>query len=107
MKLLTRTEFRESVFDRDNNLCVVYHNPAQDAHHIMERRLFPDSGYYIENGVSVCGQHHLLAESTELSCEKLRESANIKDIILPPHLYRDQPYDKWGCVTVNIKSINK
>jgi len=26
----------------------------------------------------------------------LREKCGIKEVILPPHLYRDQDYDKWG-----------
>lgn len=69
---------------------------AQDAHHIIERRLFPDGGYYLDNGVSVCGDCHLRAESTTLGCTELREMAGITTVVLPPHLYRDQEYDKWG-----------
>ena len=44
-KLLTRDNFRESVFDRDNHKCVFCDKHAKDAHHIMERRLFNDGGY--------------------------------------------------------------
>lgn len=50
MKLLTRDEFREGVFERDGHKCVVCGDDARDAHHIMERRLFADGGYYMENG---------------------------------------------------------
>lgn len=70
--------------------------PAVDAHHIIERRLFPVGGYYLANGASLCPEHHLLAESTELSADKIREAAGITEIILPPHLYEDCTYDKWG-----------
>ena len=94
--LLTRDQFRTGVFQRDKSLCVHCKNPGQDAHHIMERRLFPDGGYYLDNGVTVCGQCHLDAESTILSTEQLREDAGIQSVILPPHLYRDQIYDKWA-----------
>lgn len=94
--MLTREYFRNSVFVRDNFKCVICNNPAQDAHHIMERRLWSDGGYYVDNGASLCGKCHLLAESTELSCEEIRAAAGIKDIILPSHLYRDLVYDKWG-----------
>lgn len=94
--LLTRDKFRESVFNRDNHKCVICGKPAADAHHILERRLWPDSGYYLANGVSVCEEHHIQAEQTVLGCDQLREAARIKDIILPPHLYSDQEYDKWG-----------
>lgn len=62
----------------------------------MERRLFPDSGYYLDNGASVCEEHHLLCEMTILSCEEVRERCGIEHYIVPPHLYADQPYDKWG-----------
>jgi len=95
-KLLTRDQFRTGVFQRDNSLCVYCKKPGQDAHHIMERRLFHDGGYYLDNGVTVCGICHLDAESTMLSTEVLREAAKIKTVILPEHLYGDQRYDKWG-----------
>jgi hypothetical protein len=95
-KLLTRDEFRTGVFARDKNRCVACGVAAADAHHIIERRLFPDGGYYLENGASVCGPCHLLAESTELSCIQLRDAIGIRSFPLPPHLYKDQAYDKWG-----------
>ena len=40
-KLLTRDQFRNGVFARDGNRCVLCGNIAQDAHHILERRLWP------------------------------------------------------------------
>lgn len=96
IRLLSRDDFRKGVFARDDYKCVVCHAPAVDAHHIMERRLFPDGGYYLDNGASVCAEHHLEAERTLLSCEQVREAAKIRTVLLPPHLYSDQPYDKWG-----------
>jgi hypothetical protein len=95
-ELLSRDAFREAVFARDKNRCLMCPQPAADAHHIIERRLWPDGGYYLENGASVCPAHHLAAEATTLSCDELRERAGITRFPLPPHLYRDQPYDKWG-----------
>lgn len=95
-QLLTRDEFRNAVFERDGHKCVVCGQPAKDAHHILERRLFKDGGYYLGNGASVCEEHHLAAESTVLSCEELRERCGIKTVILPEHLYSDGVYDKWG-----------
>ncbi len=102
--LLTRDEFREGVFKRDAHKCVVCKNPAQDAHHIIERRLFPDGGYYIDNGASLCSIHHIQAEQTVLSCETLRELAGIKKPVLPPHFYSDVRYDKWGNVYIRNNS---
>lgn len=94
--LLTREQFREQVFARDNHQCVFCDAPAVDAHHIIERRLWPDGGYYINNGASVCGECHIQCETTELSVDAVREACGITKPIIPPHLYSDQPYDKWG-----------
>jgi hypothetical protein len=95
-KLLTRDELRSAVFERDGHRCVFCEQPAADAHHIIERRLWPDGGYYLENGASVCEAHHLLCEQTRLSVEDVRHACGITRIVVPPHLYADQPYDKWG-----------
>jgi len=97
-KLLTRDEFREAVFARDGHRCVVCGADAKDAHHIVERRLWPDSGYYLDNGASVCEVCHLDAEATMISCDDLRDRCHIEHVHLPPHLGVgvEQPYDKWG-----------
>lgn len=95
-KLLSRDKFRETVFLRDGYKCVICKAPAVDAHHIIERRLFDDGGYYLNNGASVCEEHHIAAETTKLPCDDLRVACGINRIVLPPHLYADQPYDKWG-----------
>lgn len=91
-----RDEFREAVFARSYHLCVICGADAVDAHHIIERRLFPDGGYDINNGAALCETHHLAAESTELTCEEIREAAGIDVVVLPPDLYADTRYDKWG-----------
>lgn len=62
----------------------------------MERRLWPDGGYYLDNGASVCGPCHVKCESTEIDPQTLRARASIQTVLLPPHLYRDDEYDKWG-----------
>lgn len=97
-ELLTRDGFREAVFARDRRKCLVCQAPAADAHHVIERSLWSDGGYYLENGASVCGACHLLAESTEISCEELRRLAKIGAFPLPEHLSEDERYDKWGNV---------
>lgn len=96
MTLLTRNEFREAVFTRDNHRCLACGEPGVDAHHIMERRLFDDGGYYLDNGATLCEVHHLAAETTIISCDYLRQQAGITTVILPEHLYRDEKWDKWG-----------
>jgi hypothetical protein len=95
-KLLSRDEFRNSVFTRDNFKCVICGLPAKDAHHIIERRLFNDGGYYLDNGASLCEEHHIQAEQTTLSCDELRIKIGIKSPVIPEHFYSDYEYDKWG-----------
>lgn len=95
--LLSRDEFRKSVLERDNYKCVICgesNNPV--AHHILERRLFNDGGYYLDNGATVCNNCHFLAESTTISVETLREKIKANENILPEHFYSDLVYDKWG-----------
>lgn len=98
MPAQTRDEFRCGVFQRDDSQCVICSEAGQDAHHLIERRLWDDGGYHLDNGVTLCGQHHILAEQTLLSVEELREAAGITKVVLPAHLYRDHRYDKWGNV---------
>jgi len=97
-ELLTRPEFVRRVFARDKYKCVVCGKSGDaehlDAHHIVERRLFSDGGYYIDNGATLCGEHHKLAETTEISCDELRALCGIKSWHLPSHL--EDPIDKWG-----------
>lgn len=97
-KLLTRDEFRKKVFERDNHTCVLCNEPAKDAHHILERKLWPDGGYYLENGASVCEKHHLDCEMTLISVERVREMCHLSNAmpVIPLHMYTDQTYDKWG-----------
>ena len=83
-KLLSRDDFREGVFK------------AQDAHHILERRLFADGGYYLSNGASVCGPCHIKCETTQISVEDIRLAAKITKAVIPEHFYPDTIYDKWG-----------
>lgn len=94
--LLTREEFKRQVFLRDNHKCVCCPAPAVDAHHLIDRSLFEDGGYYIDNGVSLCAEHHLQAEQTTLSCKMLRANAGITIIILPEHFDIDEEWDHWG-----------
>lgn len=94
--LLSRDQFREAVFERDNGRCVVCGDKADDAHHLIERRCWDSGGYFLENGASVCEPCHLKCEMTLISVEELRHLAGIDHIVVPDHLYPDERYDKWG-----------
>ena len=102
--LLTRDEFREAVFARDGYKCVVCgaRENGLDAHHIIDRKLFYNGGYYLSNGVSLCSPCHIKAEDPNAVREflpfALRERAGITEIILPDKLDSKcgNNYDKWG-----------
>lgn len=96
ISLLSRDSFRTEVFSRDSHRCVVCKASAVDAHHLIERRLWTDGGYYLANGVSLCSDCHMKAELTQVSVEHLRLCANITTILVPPILNPVLQYDKWG-----------
>jgi len=95
--LLSRDQFRESVITRDGK-CVIcgLTDTRLDAHHIIERRLWDDGGYYLDNGASLCGECHLDAESTAISCDEIRTAAGIRTVLIPDHFDHENRYDKWG-----------
>lgn len=93
---MDRQSVREKVFERDNYKCVCCGLPAVDAHHLLERRLWTDGGYDVDNLISVCAACHLKFEETAYSVEYGRHMAGITRVLVPDHLYEDQVYDKWG-----------
>jgi hypothetical protein len=97
-RLLSRDEFRESVFARDAHRCVFCTEPAVDAHHLIERKLFADGGYYLANGISVCSSHHMACERTDISVVEGGEAAGIVTIMVPAGFDPAVPVDKWGNV---------
>jgi len=95
--LLSRKEFGMQVFERDISLCVMCGEEAVDAHHIMDRKLFKDGGYYLDNGASLCSKHHIDAENGTITPAELREIIGIKTAVLPNGTYDPRvDYDKWG-----------
>ena len=115
--LLTREEFKRQVFGRTSGKCCVpgCECAAVDAHHIMDRKLWSDGGYYLTNGAALCSKHHLDAEQgriTPAEClnfmgieigridvpDKLREQyIDIEDFdSFYRLLLKDGLIDKWG-----------
>ena len=70
MKKEIRHIFRTEVFTRDKHKCVFCDKEAVDAHHITDRKEMPNGGYVKENGISLCSEHHRLAEKYHESCGK-------------------------------------
>lgn len=97
-KLLTRTQFNENTFKRDNYKCVFCSDTKIVAHHIIDRKLFSDGGYYIDNAASVCDTHHWSVEKTDISVEDVRKACGIINIIIPKGFDPSKVYDKWGNV---------
>lgn len=85
---LSREQFRLQVFARSNGRCVICGDPVVDAHHILDRKLFADVGYRLDNGAAVCELHHWACETTEISVAVVRRAA-----VLPA--FADE-MDKWG-----------
>jgi hypothetical protein len=110
-KLLSRDAFREAVMARDGYRCVFCKRTAEetpegklDAHHILERRLFTAphemSGYFLDNGATVCEDDHMRCEETVYTVDEVRDAAGIKRIVIPAYFYDDADYDKWGNVVM-------
>lgn len=97
--LVTRDEFRENCLIRDNHKCVSCGSTDKlSVHHIIERRLWSDGGYYYDNGATLCEKCHIEAETTDLPCGAIRYMAGITKTILPEGYYHDHEYTKWGDV---------
>lgn len=102
--VLERNEFRELCVERDNHQCVVPNctrkvtvDPETDGevHHIIERRLWDDGGWYMDNGTSVCNFHHRKAEENEIPPQAFWRWLDIQNPPLPED-YDDLNINKWG-----------
>lgn len=100
-KLLTREQFNELTFKRDKYQCVFCDNKKIVAHHIIDRKLFSDGGYYIDNAASVCDEHHWAVEKTDISVEDVRLACGITNIVLPSGYDSSKIYDKWCNILLN------
>lgn len=94
--LLTREEFKRQVFARNSGRCLFCQEPADAAHHILERKLFADGGYYLSNGAGLCARHHWQCETTELSVAQVRQHTGAVRHRFPDGWTTAGVYDKWG-----------
>ena len=104
-KLLTREEFKKQVFARTNGKCCVpdCSCDAVDAHHIMDRKLWNDGGYYLSNGAALCEKQCLDYMNIKLTDIKVPDVIkdrykdkiiNFKDFYIT--LMLDALINKWG-----------
>ena len=101
LKLLTREQFKEQVFKRDKHICIFCSKAATSAHHIIERKLWTDGGYYLNNGASVCDEHHWSVERTDITVQEVWEKLGVKEPFLPPNFDESLNYDKWGNILLD------
>ena len=100
--LLSRDDFRNAVLNRDNHTCIIpgCRKPAVDAHHIIERKLWQVEsefgGYFINNGASLCGEHHIAAEKNFFPPQYLWQLLKVNDPIRPKSFRMNTDYNKWG-----------
>lgn len=117
--LLTREEFKKQVFAKTNGKCCVpgCTCDAVDAHHIMDRKLWSDGGYYLTNGAALCEKHHWEAENgiikpkqcleyMGIPITKIRMPQKLRDIYKNDNYYDvitcyyrtwvEDGLDKWG-----------
>lgn len=106
-KLLSRDEFKELVFKRTKGKCIFCEKNAVDAHHILDRKLFLDGGYYLSNGAAVCEEHHWACERTDITVEEVRKAANITEYVLPAGFSTNLIFDKWGNILNSDGTIQK
>lgn len=63
-----RNNFRNAVFKRDNHKCTFCDCKTDlDAHHITDRHEMPNGGYVLENGITLCPVHHMMAEKYHIT----------------------------------------
>lgn len=100
-KLLSRDDFKTYCFERDNHTCIFCDQPAVDSHHVYDRKLFKDGGYYLNNAASVCEHHHIECEKTLITVEDVHKAAKILNPKMPDFFDSSLVYDKWGNIIVS------
>lgn len=100
---MSRAAFRKECVERDGGECLVplcdEHVTADpegpgEVHHIIERKLWENGGYFPDNGACVCNEHHRMAEQNIIPPQAFYRWANIESPIYPDGLNED--CDKWG-----------
>lgn len=104
-----RSEFKEKVFARTKGKCCVpgCNCDAVDAHHILDRHLWNDGGYFLSNGAALCEKHHIDAEEGRITPKQCIEYMNISSsIIEKPDKITDLTFGKYYKLLMDGK-INK
>jgi predicted restriction endonuclease len=63
-----RAQFRVAVYSRDNFCCKLCDcSEMLDSHHITDRSEMPNGGYVKANGITLCAEHHMMAEQFHIT----------------------------------------
>lgn len=63
-----RSNFRNGVFQRDEDKCKICKSRENiAAHHITDRNEMPNGGYILENGITLCPSCHFKAEQFHIN----------------------------------------
>lgn len=104
---MTRNDFRQACVQRDDGECLI---PTCDkpvttdpegpgeVHHIIERKLWDDGGYFPDNGACVCNEHHRLAEDNVIPPQAFWQWADLPKT-LPVSVDSEEHgwnVNKWG-----------
>lgn len=94
--LLSRRRFRENCLTRDRSRCVIpwCTESADEVHHIIERSIWPNGGYYERNGASVCNRHHQVAERNDIPPQAFWQWIGVEPLV--PEEYDTFDINKWG-----------
>lgn len=79
-----RKEFNEGCLERDGHKCRFCDETTDlDVHHITDRHDMPNGGYACSNGITVCGDHHIMCEEYHMtgSCDPKYHPDNLYLII--------------------------
>lgn len=104
LELLSREDFQRLCFQRSKGLCVLCSGTAVDAHHIFDRKLFPDGGYRLNNAAALCSACHWRAETCAEAVPAILAASAISEPLIPPHAAAlglasaadCSRLDKWG-----------
>ena len=110
-ELLTRQEFKVYALNLYASKCCIpgCTEDMADAHHIMDRKVFSNGGYYPSNCAPVCSRHHMQCENGEIRPDQLIDWLKIphEALVKPDKLdwLTNEEYkellltgsiDKWG-----------
>lgn len=79
-----RKQFNEDCLERDGHKCVFCDVTEDlDVHHITDRHEMPNGGYVISNGITLCPDHHMMAEEYHMT-----EGESCQPGMWPADLYK-------------------